>query len=104
MLSRWHNDELIVFSFRGRCVLLLASVGFPGLRDHVGVDGVGVLHGHLRMRERELWWVGKAGHALVPVRAAQDNSIPIFVNVGGHVAESGNCAVEYPGAAAVRIR
>ena len=78
-----------------------AVVRFPGPIDDVSVNRVRILDGHLVMRECELRRIGETGHAFVPMAAAQDYLIPILVNIGGHITEIGNRAVENPGAAAV---
>src|SRR5579859_697595 len=81
--------------------LLLAFVEFPGAVDDVGVDSVGVLHGHFHVGESEFRRIGETGHAFAPVRTAEDGRIPIFVRLGGHVTQIGNDAVFGPGAGAV---
>src|SRR6266849_3287653 len=93
----------VVFPFGVR-LALLASVRLPGLRDNIGMNRIRVLHGHLGMRKRELWRIGKARHPFVPMRAAQNDCIPVAMHVRRHVAKVWNCSIERPRAAAVSIR
>src|SRR5260370_31008623 len=97
------SAPLVVFPFGVR-LALLASVRLPGLRDHIRMNRIRVLHGHLGMRKRELWRIGKAGHPFVPVRAAQNDCIPVAMHVRRHITKVWNCSIEHPRAAAVSIR
>src|SRR5438270_1622559 len=60
----FHTAPLLIafaFGVRGG---LFALVGFPSLIDHIGVNGVGVRDGHVRVGKGKLGWIGEAGHAL----------------------------------------
>ena len=65
------------------------------------MHGVGVFCGHVPGRKCELGRIGESGHAFVPVCAAEHDGVPLFVHVGGRVAEIGDCSVKDPCAAAV---
>src|SRR5437660_8633013 len=55
------------------------------------------------MGEGELRRVRETGHSLVPVRAAENDGVPVLMNFGRGVAQIGDGAVEYPGAASVGV-
>src|SRR6266852_8619250 len=97
------SASLVVFPFGVR-LALLASVRLPVLRDYIRMNRVRILHGHFGMRKRELWRIGKARHSFVPVRAAQNDCVPIAMPVRRHIAKVRNRTVEHPRAAAVGIR
>src|SRR5260370_1969879 len=60
--------SLVVFPFGVR-LALLAPVRLPGLRDHVRMNRIRVLHGHLRVRKRRLSRIAKPRHPFLPVPA-----------------------------------
>src|SRR5260370_15252202 len=95
--------SLVVFPF-GVHLALLTSVRLPGLRDHIRMNRILVLHGPLGMRKLELWRIGKARHPFVPIRDAQNDCIPVAMRVRRHVAKVWHCSIEHPRAAAVSIR
>src|ERR1700730_1125488 len=79
-----------------RRLLLLGFVSLPGSVNNISMNRIRVRNGHLVVRKGELRRIGKARHAFVPVAAAQDNLIPIFVRIGRHVAKVGNRSLEHP--------
>ena len=87
------------------CLLrgFLFVVSLPSLVDHVGMNRIRIVFCHLQIRESEFRRVGKPRHALVPVRAGQDDAVPVAMDVRRRVAQIGNRAVENPGAAAVGV-
>src|SRR6266700_1714173 len=91
---------LIVFAF-GVGGGLFAFVGFPGLRDNVSVNGVGLLNGEARVGKSKFRRVGKARHALRPMGAAHHDLIPILVDFERGVTKIGHSAVFHPGSAAI---
>lgn len=70
----------------------------------VGVNCIRIFHRHLQIGESEFWGIGEAGHSLVPVRAGQDDAVPITIDFRRRIAQIGNRAVEHPGTAAIGIR
>src|SRR6266478_5721430 len=81
--------------------LMLAFISFPGLRNHIRMNGIGVLYRHLGVGERKLRRIGESWHALIPMRAAQHNRIPIAMNIRGHVPEIRDRSIEHPRAATI---
>ena len=86
-----------------RCGLLFV-VSLPSLVNDVGMNRIRILFCHLQIRESKFWRIGKAGHSLVPVRAGQDDAVPVAMDIRRRVAQIGNRAVEHPGAAAISVR
>src|SRR5260370_31842562 len=76
--------SLVVFPFGVR-LALLTPVRLPGLRDHIRMNRIRVLHGHLGVRKRELWRIGKARHPFGPIPAAPHDCIPVPIRVPRHL-------------------
>src|SRR2546421_4483004 len=55
------------------------------------------------MGEGELRRVRETGHSLVPVRACENDGVPVLMNFERSVAQIGDGAVEYPSAASVGV-
>src|ERR1700694_5842499 len=65
------------------------------------MNRIRILYRHLHVGKSEFWRIGEAGHSLVPVRAGQDDAVPIAMDFRRGITQIGHRAVEHLGAAAV---
>ena len=66
--------------------MLFFVVCLPRLVDDVSMDRVRIFFCHSKIRERKFWRIGEAWHALVPVRAAEHDAIPVAMDFRRRIA------------------